>query len=406
MSVGVATKSIGKRTVAGPAYATDPRIEAALREALARGEIGVQVAVCVGSELVLEGWAGEADLATGRPVDAETLFPVFSVTKAITATALHLQAERGLIAYDAPVAEYWPEFAAAGKGAITVEQILTHRSGIPQMPAGSTPERLCDWDWISGELAKLKPMVEPGTTNAYQSYSFGWLIGEIVRRTDPQQRDFGRFVREEIADPLGIADLWIGVPRSELHRGAMLLSEIPEPKRKSETALSIAAKPDRGERDDVLYNRDDIRMACLPGGGAVINARSSARFFALLANGGELDGVRLLSEDRLRYCTTPRPHAQEPDQVLYGGNTVMPMGKGGFWLDGTVMGGGPGVLCHAGLGGSCGFADFETGLAVSICHNRLFGGFNVKSPDHPFYELGRAIRAVAAPFIERRAARG
>jgi CubicO group peptidase (beta-lactamase class C family) len=248
-------------------------------------------------------------------------------------------------------------------------------------------------------------MFEPGTLNAYQSYSFGWLVGEIVRRTDPKQRSFGRFVREEIAGPLGIADLWIGVPRPELHRGAMLLSEIPAPKRKSETAFSIAAKPDRGERDDVLYNRDDIRMACLPGGGAVTNARSVAHFFALLANGGELDGVRLLSEERLRFCTAPRPDAQEPDQVLYGGNTVMPMGKGGFWLDGTVMGGGPGVLCHAGLGGSCGFADLETGLTVSICHNRLFAGFNVKSPDHPFHALGQAIRAVAAPHVERRAGR-
>jgi CubicO group peptidase (beta-lactamase class C family) len=394
-----------KRAVTGPVHATDPRIAEALGECLARGEIGVQVAAYVGPELVLEGWAGLADLETGRPVEADTLFPVFSVTKAITATTLHIQAERGLVAYDAPVAEYWPEFAAGGKGAITVEQILTHRSGIPQMPKGSTPERLCDWDWIVGELARLEPMFEPGTLNAYQSYSFGWLVGEIVRRTDPKQRSFGRFVREEIAGPLGIADLWIGVPRPELHRGAMLLSEIPAPKRKSETAFSIAAKPDRGERDDVLYNRDDIRMACLPGGGAVTNARSVAHFFALLANGGELDGVRLLSEERLRFCTAPRPDAQEPDQVLYGGNTVMPMGKGGFWLDGTVMGGGPGVLCHAGLGGSCGFADLETGLTVSICHNRLFAGFNVKSPDHPFHALGQAIRAVAAPHVERRAGR-
>jgi CubicO group peptidase (beta-lactamase class C family) len=402
----VLAPDVMRRAVAGPVHASDPRIAAALRECLAKGEIGVQVEAWVGGEPVLEGWAGEADLETGQPVDGDSLFPVFSVTKAITATALHVQAERGLVDYDAPVAEYWPEFAAAGKGAITVEQILTHRSGMPQMPKGSTPERLCDWGWIVGELARLEPMVEPGTVNAYQSYSFGWLVGEIVRRTDPARRNFGRFVREEIAEPLGIADLWIGVPASELHRGAKLLTEIPQRAKKSEAALSLAAKPDRGERDDVLYNRDDIRMACLPGGGAVTNARSVSRFFAMLAGGGELDGMRLLSEERLRYCAAPRPQAQEPDQVLYGGNTVMPMGMGGFWLDGTVMGGGPGVLCHAGLGGSCGFADLESGLAVSICHNRLFGGFNVKSPDHPFHALGQAIREVAAPYIERRAAGG
>jgi CubicO group peptidase (beta-lactamase class C family) len=399
--VTLAQDFASKRPVSGPVYATDPRLEDALRGTLERGEIGVQTAVYVGGKLIAEGWAGVADLGNMRPVDASTLFPVFSVTKAITATALQIQIDRGLIDVDKPMATYWPEFAQNGKGAITVEQMLTHQSGIPQMPKGSTPERLCDWDWTAGRIAELEPLFEPGTLNAYQSYSFGWLAGEIVRRTDPKQRGFGQFVREEIAEPLGIDDLWIGLPKSKLDRGAMLVSDIAERKPGAETALSLAAKPDKGERDDVLYNRDDIRMACLPGGGAIVNARSAARFFSMLANGGTLDGVRLLSEERLVYCTTPRPNAEQPDQVLYGGNTIMPMGKGGFWLDGTVFGGGPGVLCHAGLGGSAGFADFESGLAVSICHNRLFAGFKVKLPNHPFFELGRAIREVAAPHLER-----
>jgi CubicO group peptidase (beta-lactamase class C family) len=402
--MSVATQTMARRPLTGPVHATDPRIEAALREVLARGEVGVQVAAYVGETLVLEGWAGVADLGSGQPVDAGTLFPVFSVTKAVTATALHIQAERGLVDYDAPVARYWPAFAQHGKGAITVEQILTHQSGVPQMPKGATPARLCDWDWTVERLAALEPLFEPGTLNAYQSYSFGWLVGEIVRRTDPKGRPFGQFVRDEISRPLGDLDLWLGLPASELPRGAMLVSDIPERKASTETALSLAAKPDKGERDDVLYNRDDIRMACLPGGGALMNARSSARFFAMLANGGALSGVRLLSEDRLRYCATPRPRAEEPDQVLYGGGVVMPMGKGGFWLDGTVFGGGPGVLCHAGLGGSAGFADFESGLAVSICHNRLFAGFKAANPDHPLYPLGQAVREVVAPHIAARRA--
>lgn len=376
-------------------WATDPRIEEALRIALERGERGVQLAVYVGNELVIEGFAGTKD-EHGTPVDAQTLFPVFSVTKAITATALHIQAERGLIAYDAPVATYWPEFAQNGKAAITVEQILAHRSGVPQMPVGATPERICDWDWMVAKLAELQPMFAPGTRNAYQSYSFGWLVGELVRRTDVKRRGFGEFVREEIAEPLGIADLWIGLPQSELPRGAMLVSHIAERKAGAETAASLAAKPDKDMRDDALYNRDDIRMACLPGGGAIVNARSCARFFAMLANGGALDGVRLLSEARLDYCSTPRDHAEEPDEVLYGGNVVMPMGNGGFWLDGTIMGGGPGVLCHAGLGGSCGFSDAKKRLAVSICHNRLFAGYKASSPDHPLWPIGQAIREITA----------
>ena len=281
----LAVQSTGTRPVMGPIHATDPRLAEALREVLARGEIGVQLAVYVGPKLVAEGWAGLADLDSARPVDASTLFPVFSVTKAITAAALQIQVERGLISCDKPVAAYWPEFAQNGKDKITVEQILTHQSGIPQMPKGATPERLCDWAWTAARIAELAPLFEPGTRNAYQSYSFGWLVGELVRRTDPDGRDFARFVREEIAEPLGIADLWIGVPKSELHRGAMLVSDIPEKRSANETELSKAAKPDRGERDDVLYNRDDIRMACLPGGGAIVNARSCARFFAMLANG-------------------------------------------------------------------------------------------------------------------------
>ena len=403
--MNIAADMSGSRPVTGPVYATDPRLAEGLRETLARGEIGVQLAVYVGSNLVAEGWAGLANLGNGRPVDASTLFPVFSVTKAVTATALQIQVERGLIDCAKPVATYWPEFAQNGKSAITVEQILTHQSGIPQMPKGASPERLCDWDWVVAKLAELSPMFEPGTRNAYQSYSFGWLVGELVRRTDPKRRGFGEFVHEEIAKPLGIEDLWIGAPKSELGRGAMLVSDIPEKRSATETELSRAAKPDKGERDDVLYNRDDIRMACLPGGGAIVNARSCARFFAMLANCGALDGVRLLSEERLRYCTTPRDNAEQPDEVLYGGNIVMPMGKGGFWLDGTVFGGGPGVLCHAGLGGSAGFADFESGLAVSICHNRLFAGFKATSPDHPFAPLRRAVRELVAPHIEDRTRR-
>jgi len=383
---------MASRPVTGPVFATHPKVEAALAETLARGEVGVQVAAYVRGKLALEGWAGLADLERGRPADAATLFPVFSVTKAVTATALHIQAERGLIDYAAPMAAYWPEFAQNGKAAITVEQMLSHRSGVPQMPKGATPERLCDWDWMVQEIAKLEPMFEPGTLNAYQSYSFGWLAGELVRRTDSRRRAFGDFVRQEIAEPLGIEDLWIGLPASALPRGARLVSDIPERKPGSETALSLAAKPDKGERDDVLYNRDDIRMACLPGGGAIGNARSIARFFAMLAGGGALDGVRLLSPGRLSYCATPRDHADEPDQVLYGGGNVMAMSKGGFWLDGTVFGAGPGVLCHAGLGGSAGFANLDSQLAVSICHNRLFAGYSVKNPDHPLYPLGQAVR--------------
>src|SRR4029453_1644893 len=184
-------------------------VDAAIREG---GEIGLQVAAYVNGELVVDVWGGLADETTGRKVDGETLFPVFSVTKALTATGLHIPAERGLVDYDTPIAHYWPEFAAQGKDKGTVRDALTHRIGIPQMPEGVTPEQMCDWDWMVQRLADPKPLFAPGTKSAYLAYTFGWIIGEVVRLTDPKKRPFGRFVQENICTPLGIDNLWIGIP--------------------------------------------------------------------------------------------------------------------------------------------------------------------------------------------------
>jgi CubicO group peptidase (beta-lactamase class C family) len=152
------------------------------------GEVGIQVAAYLGEELVVDAWTGVADTVTGRPVEGSTPFPVFSVTKAVTATALHIQAERGLVDYNAPVGAYWPEYAANGKGKTTVRDGLMHRGGIPQMPEGVTPELMCDCDWMVHQIETYNPWFEPGTTNAYHVLVWGWLIGEIVRRTDPTHR--------------------------------------------------------------------------------------------------------------------------------------------------------------------------------------------------------------------------
>ena len=176
------------------------------------GEVGLHVAIYQDRNW---WWTCGAESPTRRPGAkwmADTLFPVFSVIKAVTATALHIQAERGLIEYEQPIAHYWPEFAAHGKDRTTITDALSHRSGIPQMPEGVTPELMADYGWMVDQLAQMKPWFEPGTTNAYQCYSFGWIIAEMVRRTDPKQRPFGAFVQEEICAPLGIRDLWIGIP--------------------------------------------------------------------------------------------------------------------------------------------------------------------------------------------------
>ena len=181
--------------------ATDPKrfVQKAVDLAIAeRGEIGLQVAAYLDGELVVDVWGGLADETTGKSVDTDTVFPVFSVIKAVTAVALHIQAERGLVDYCEPVARYWPEFGAHGKDKGTLYDALTHRIGVPLMPVGVTPELMCDWDWMVGRLADMRPLFEPGTKSGYMAYTFGWVIGEVVRRTDPKGRPFGTFIQEEM----------------------------------------------------------------------------------------------------------------------------------------------------------------------------------------------------------------
>jgi CubicO group peptidase (beta-lactamase class C family) len=356
--------------------AVGPSVEQAIALQIESGtETGIQVAAYLEGRLVVDCWAGLADPVAGVPVSGATLFNVFSVAKPVTATALHIQAERGLVDYEAPVAEYWPEFAAADKGGITVRHVLSHRSGLPQMPVGMTPERLGDWEGICAGIAALEPLFKPGERTTYQALSFGWMIGEIVRRSDPMRRSFSDFIQDEICAPLGLRDFWFGLPDAHVHRLAMLsdanaLDSPPPPNELFEAALpkAIALTPE-------VYGRPDVRRAMVPAVGLICNARSQARFWAMLANGGELDGVRLLSEERVRSFAIPRAHSDEPDPVMFG--VPLSLSGAGFWLGGDnpkagALRNSPRAIWHPGAGGSMGWADLDTGLAASICHNRMY----------------------------------
>jgi CubicO group peptidase (beta-lactamase class C family) len=348
-------------------------VQAVLDELVADGrEIGVQVCAYLGEELVADCWAGLADASTGRGVDANTLFNVFSVSKAVTATALHIQAERGLVEYDAPVAHYWPEFAQAGKQDVTVRHVLSHVSGVLRMPPDVTPELMTNWDWMIRRIAEMPGIYPAGSRSSYQSMTFGWLLGEVVRRTDPKRRPFGQFVQDEIATPLGCTDLWLGIPDAAEPRVAILdeaaVYVAPDGNLTREaTPLQVDLMPDP-------FERPYVRRACIPAVGGIFNARSEARFFAMLANGGTLGGVRLLSEARVCGFAAPRPHFDDVDPVFFG--MVVPIGWAGFWLGGdtppVLAPRNPRALCHPGMGGSLGWADLERGLAVAFCHNRMF----------------------------------
>jgi CubicO group peptidase (beta-lactamase class C family) len=371
----------------------DSVVRRAIEDAVSRGaEAGVQVAAYLKGELMVDTWGGVADEVTGRKVDGDTLFNVYSVTKAVAAVALHIQADRGLIDYNAPVTRYWPEYGANGKGATTVRDVLTHRACVPQMPADVTPERMCDWEWMTRAIAALEPIAPPGSKTLYLSMTFGWIVGELVRRTDPAHRSLGRFIREEIATPLGITDLWVGIPDSVESRIARQVNAMRPIPAEYLPPLFLASMPQQVALSPVVFERPDVRRAEVAGVGGIFNARSEARFWALLANLGELDGVRLLSRDLAQTFNIPRAHSDEPDQVMF--NIPLPISIGGFWLGGpntpVCSARSSTAICHPGQGGSIGWADPETGLAVAICHNRLF---NASTPEEdPILPIANAVR--------------
>jgi CubicO group peptidase (beta-lactamase class C family) len=366
---------------------SDPSVEAALGRAQELGELGVQVCAFLQGELIIDTWEGVVERGSNRLVNGDTLFPIFSISKAVTATAVHIQASRGLIAYDAPLANYWPEYGINGKDQITVGHVLSHRAGVPQMPEDVTPEQMADWQWMTDRLAEMTPVAQPGTRNAYLSMTFGWLLGEVVRRTDPGRRPIGEFIHEEICEPLGMDSYFLGLPEIAKERVATLtIDEMPPPL--PPNSLLAKATPEAVRLLPPVFNRPDVQAGLLPAVGAIANARSVARFFAMLAGGGELDGVRLLDRRRVEGLLEPRPDFDLVDDT-YG--KVMPVGVGGLWLDvpDVIPGGlGDSVLAHAGAGSTVAWADLSSGLACAICHNRMFTGLDPS----PFQALGDAMR--------------
>ena len=358
---------------------TQKQVETTVERLIAAGrEEGVQFVAYLGGDRVIEVNAGVADPRTGARVARETLFNVYSVTKAVAVTALHLQVERGRLLYDAPVVQWWPEYGANGKQRTTVRDVITHRAGVPQMPDGVTPETMCDWDAMVAAIAALKPLAEPGSRALYQSMTFGWLVGELVRRSDPARRSIGRFVREEIAEPLGLTDLWIGLPDEAIARVAKLSNASVAPV--TPPPLYTASMPPAVDLIPEVFERPDVRRAEIPGVGGIFNARSCAGFWAMLAGKGELGGTRLLSPDRVMSLCQPRGDMDEPDEVMFG--SKLPISQGGFWLGGPSMpvacARHPRVICHPGAGNSFGWADPATNFAAAFCHNRML---NARSPE-------------------------
>jgi CubicO group peptidase (beta-lactamase class C family) len=333
-------------------------------------ERGLQVAVYRHGEPIVDAVAGVADPESGRPVTPDIPIYCYSVGKGATATVAHVLAERGLFGYDTPIVELWPEFGAHGKERATVRHALTHTVGVPGVPEETTPEDLCDWDEMCAVIAEAEPWWEPGTMMAYHAYPFGYIVGEIVRRTTG--KPISRVLREDVTGPLGIADeLYFGVPESELGRLARLEDA-------EGSAEFLASMPDDspffklGPRQVVptaeFGNRRDILMADIPAGGKM-SARAMARMYAALI--GEVDGVRLIPPERLREISAPAFSGQ--DQI---------MGNQAKWALGYAIGGlgadpqeSPSTLGFGGVGGSFAYADIATGTTFALTKNRLTPDF-------------------------------
>jgi len=292
------------------------KVAEALAEEITNGEeVGAAIAIDIGGELVVDIWGGHADAAKTVPWGEDTIVNVFSSTKNITALAGLMLIDRGLVEPSAPVADYWPEFAANGKQDIEFRHLLSHSSGLSGWDLPFTAEDMYDWDKSTAALAAQAPWWEPGTASGYHALTYGHLIGEVLRRvTGKSLKDF---VRDEIATPLG-ADFQIGAHTEDTARVAEIIpatdpldlppfDQLPEPMVKT----LIGPPPDPNLANTAAWRAAD--MGAVNGHG---NARSLARILSAISLGGTVNGVQLLRPDTVEKIFEVQTDG--PDVVLLG----------------------------------------------------------------------------------------
>jgi CubicO group peptidase (beta-lactamase class C family) len=351
------------------------RVKDAFAENFARGqEVGAAVAVMVDGEMVVDLWAGAADVAGNRPWERDTIVNVYSTTKGMTALCAHRLVDQGLLELDAPAAKYWPEFAQGGKEELPVRYLLSHRAGLPALADPLPKGSIYQWDTMTAALAAQEPWWEPGTKHGYHAMTYGWLVGEVVRRISG--KTLGTFFREEIAEPLGL-DFHIGLSSEHDARTAELIP--PPPLRPGESSdlarilsdpqsMSFKAfviSPDDGEPGRV--NSREWRGAEIPAANGHGNARALARVYGALAKGGELEGVSVLSRAAIDGAIVEQ--SSGTDAVLDRPNRIAL----GFWLTmpDVALGRSPRSFGHGGMGGSLGFADPEAKVGFGYTMNLM-----------------------------------
>ena len=353
---------------------------------------GGALAVYLDGQPVVDVWTGWSDRGGHRPWTADTAPMVFSATKGLAATVIHRLADRGLIDYDAPVAEYWPAFAANGKGSLTVRQVMRHRAGLSGL-RGAKMEDLLDHEAMEARLAAAAPGRLVGQS-AYHALTFGWLMSGLARSVTG--KGMRTLIREELAEPLGTDGMYLGRPPAD---APTRVAQIITPKSMVGNPLLSCVTRRVANQISGAYRsmyikgivaavQGDIPLldAEIPAANGVVTARALARMYGAIANGGEIDGTRFLSREMVAGLTGRK--SLRPDRNMFVplafhlGYHSLPIGN--------VM---PG-FGHVGLGGSLGWADPASGLAFSLVHNRLVTPF-IASDHAGFVALFALIRQAA-----------
>ena len=347
----------------------------ALRDILAANlesgeDLGASVAVTVEGHPVVDLWGGWSDEGRQSPWGEDTITNVWSTTKTMTNLCALVLADRGLLDVDAPVARYWPEFAANGKEGVLVRQVLSHTSGVSGWAQPVTVEDIFDWERSTAMLAAQAPWWEPGTASGYHALNQGHLVGEVLRRIDG--RSLGRFFAEEVAGPLG-GDFHIGLDPSDDHRVSDVIAPPPlDIDLATRDMDSVAVKTFTGPAPDAsVANTTAWRRAEIGAANGHGNARSVARIQAVVANGGTLDGVSLLSPSTVDLIF--REQSNGVDLVL---GLPLRFGIGYGLTDPETFAFLPsGRVCHwGGWGGSVIIVDVERHLTIAYVMNKMAGG--------------------------------
>jgi CubicO group peptidase (beta-lactamase class C family) len=372
-----------------------------LRGQLAGGSGGASLCVYHRGKKVVDVWGGARD-EWGTPWGEDTMSPSFSTSKGVASTTLHALADKGLLDYDDPVAKHWPEFAQAGKEGITVRHVMAHQSGLYHLRQMlDHAEQMLDWEYVTDAIARAEPVHPPGERSGYHGLSYGFIVGEIIQRVTGQP--FSRMVQEQVAEPLGLDGLYIGAPEEALPRAARLiipergfLLEGPVVVERAASALQwvlarfgvdthvggLLELSPRG-LSSLDFSASETLRAAMPSHNGLFTARALAKMYAALAGGGEVEGVRLLSEETVRRLseTQSRPRHAFPWPVDMAWCL-------GYHRPFTTRGGPEGAFGHYGFGGSGAFAFPRHDLAVGMIVNSGSGT--------PFADLRMARIATAA----------